>query len=494
MQTDGTGYFDIGGLPAGVHQIELSDPNGIYAGEVYENALNFGQGIDLEVVAGGTTSADPVLDRGGRVYGQVVDAGGNGIANVAVMFNGWRDNLDTPEDPTDGWWEWYTECYTDENGDFSMSGLQARPTVIQFQDWSGGFVEEWYDDARTDSEATPVDVRAGATHNIGRVELAPASHIAGTVTAAGGGGPLENIEVTIARWRDDWGDWDHFAGGQTDGDGHYDIGGLAAGSYRVRFWDGSGAYAGEWFENAPDAWSGQDVAGDGRAARRPSMPPSRQACVIEGHVTDGSANPLSGIEAILYYREAGGEWAQYQLDNEERMFTDGDGYYRFAGLPARTYQLRLENNDNPSPWAAEVFDGALVVGTGTDLDPGARRDAHRRSAARPRRQSRRAAARRRAALHAALLRLPHGDRRVGMGARRGTRGRLVAVVRGVRDRRGHQRLHARRPASRRASTASTSTAGSGRTCPSGTTTLPTSSTRRRSRSPRVRSRISATST
>ncbi len=79
------------------------------------------------------------------------------------------------------------------------------------------------------------------------------------------------------------------------------------------------------------------------------------------------------------------------------MFTDGDGYYRFAGLPARTYQLRLEDSGEPGTWAAEVFDGALVVGTGTDLDPDAGRDAHRRPRARPRRLSRRPAARRRVA-------------------------------------------------------------------------------------------------
>ena len=107
--------------------------------------------------------------------------------------------------------------------------------------------------------ATPVDVRGGAT-------LQPRPHRARRGRSHrrhGDGGRrrpgLENIEVTVARWRDDWGDWDHFAGGQTDAEGHYDVGGLAAGSYRVRFWDGSGAYAGEWFENAPDAWSGQDV-------------------------------------------------------------------------------------------------------------------------------------------------------------------------------------------------------------------------------------------
>lgn len=360
-RADDNGFFSVDGLAAGRYQIELSDPNGVYAVEVYADALNSGQGIDLEVTAGGTAWADPVLELGGRAYGQVVDASGQGIANVIVMWECWRDNEEG------GGWEYYGDAWTDEQGDFSASGLKARPTVVEIQDHSGRYVGEWYDDVLDPGAATPVDVRGGATYNLGRIVLAEGAHVAGTVTAAGGGPALENIEVTVARWRDDWGDWDHFAGGQTDADGHYDVGGLAAGSYRVRFWDGSGAYAGEWFENAPDAWSGQDVTvtEGGTTTVDAALD---EACIIEGHVTDGSANPLEGIETILYYRETGGEWAQHQLDNEERMFTDADGYFRLVGLPPRTYQLRLEDSGEPGTWAAEVFDGALVVGTGTDLD------------------------------------------------------------------------------------------------------------------------------
>ena len=210
-------------------------------------------------------------------------------------------------------------------------------------------------------------MRADRRYNVGRVVLAEGAHIAGTVTAAGGGA-LENIEVTIARWRDDWGDWDQFTGGQTDAEGHYDVGGLAAGSYRVRFWDGSGAYAGEWFENAPDAWSGQDVAVTAGGTTHVDAA-LEQACVIEGHVTDGSANPLSGIEAILYYREAGAASGRSTSSTTRNACSPTATATSASPVcRARTYQLRLEDTGEPGTWAAEVFDGALVVGAGTDLD------------------------------------------------------------------------------------------------------------------------------
>lgn len=359
-QADENGFFTLDGLAPGRYQIELYDPSGVYAVQVYEDALNSGEGIDLFVTAGGTAWADPVLERGGTIYGQVVDADGNGLNGIMLEFHA---RVGTPEEPG---WEHYTECWTDENGDFRMPGLQARATAIHLRDESGRHVEEWYDDARTDAEARAVDVRGGATQNIGRVVLAEAGRIAGRVTAEGGG-PLENIEVTIARWRDDWGDWEHFTGGQTDVGGAYDIGGLAAGSYCVRFKDPNQAYAEEWFENAPDTWAAQDVVvrQGGTTTVDAAL---EQACVIEGHVRDGSGNPLPGIEAILFYRDpVNGGWPQYWLNDDQRIISDADGYFRIAGLPARTYQLRLEDNDNPGRWGAEVFDDALVVGTGTDL-------------------------------------------------------------------------------------------------------------------------------
>ena len=43
-RADENGYFSIDGLAAGTYQIELSDPNGVYAVEVYADALNSGRG------------------------------------------------------------------------------------------------------------------------------------------------------------------------------------------------------------------------------------------------------------------------------------------------------------------------------------------------------------------------------------------------------------------------------------------------------------------
>ena len=361
VQTDETGFFSIDGLRPGTYQIELRDPNGVYAVQVYEDALNSGEGIDLVVEPDLTTWANPVLERGGRIYGQVVRADGRGLADVMVSFNCWTD------DPEGGHWEWYTECYTDAQGDFSMAGLQARPTVVEFGDNAGQYLNEFYDNVRDWGAATPVDVIADASRNIGTIELTLGGHVAGTVTAAGGGGPLENVEVTIARWVEDWQDWDHFAGAQTGPDGTYDVAGLPAGTYRVLFRDPNGTYVTEWFENAPGPWEGQGVVVTEGGTTQVDAALDLGAA-ISGHIRDGSGNPIQGIRATLFYLEPGEqEWTQF--GDYDDVVSDADGYYRFQALPSRTYQLRLENDSNAAMWGTEVFDGALVVGTGTDLSP-----------------------------------------------------------------------------------------------------------------------------
>ena len=89
----------------------------------------------------------------------------------------------------------------------------------------------------------------------GVLALAPASqavddaHITGTVTDLAGAG-LEDIEVTAHIFDPAAGDhYTHAGSVATDADGHYDLGGLAAGTYRVDFLDHDGAYVGEAYDN-----------------------------------------------------------------------------------------------------------------------------------------------------------------------------------------------------------------------------------------------------
>jgi len=113
-------------------------------------------------------------------------------------------------------------------------------------------------------------VTAGApTPNINAV-LAPAAHITGTVTRAGGG-TLGSFNVW-AFVSDGSGGWRVASSSAVAGDGSYDVGGLAAGSYRVSFGDISGDYLGQWWNNKPDVASADPVTVAAGATIRTSTP------------------------------------------------------------------------------------------------------------------------------------------------------------------------------------------------------------------------------
>lgn len=85
----------------------------------------------------------------------------------------------------------------------------------------------------------------------------PVSAIEGTVTGPDGVTPVYNIEVSANYF--DGNSWVWAGGNFTDENGHYIIGNLAANTYRLDYYDYSGLYVYEIYNNAPDFASGTDV-------------------------------------------------------------------------------------------------------------------------------------------------------------------------------------------------------------------------------------------
>ena len=284
VQTAEDGTYRIGGLPPGTYQFEINDGwSGDYAVEVYENARNVGEGIDIPVVAGqDTTGVDPVLGLGGRIAGRVVDEGGQPLQGIMVQFDAWVD------DTEGGHWEWYTETWTDPEGLFEMNGLVATRTLVHFTDESGAHAGEYYDDAANQEDAYQVIVTRGQLTDIGDVVLGPPGRISGTVTD-GEGRPLQGIDVMFNVWNSE-GWWDGVDIGrpwpQTDENGYYEYSGLGPGLYQVWAQDPGGTYAMSVFPEATIV-AGQTTTVDLAM---------ELAASISGLVTGGPLNePLSGI-------------------------------------------------------------------------------------------------------------------------------------------------------------------------------------------------------
>ena len=168
-----------------------------------------------------------------------------------------------------------------------------------FHPWSTNYFTKYYRDASDLESATDVSVRQGETTSSIDVQLSEGGHITGTVTleissarfVAGGANPLAGVQIEAYR-ENGLGEWEWAGSAATNGTGQYDISGLATGTYRVGFFEHSGFYAYEYYENASDLKNATDItviAGETTpnidAALGDAAEPLANASSLRGRVT-----------------------------------------------------------------------------------------------------------------------------------------------------------------------------------------------------------------
>lgn len=143
---------------------------------------------------------------------------------------------------------------TDASGNWTIADLPVGDYRVKLFDPSGAFATEWYDDARTYFVAQDLTVTGGGSTRADQ-DLSPAATtgvVTGRVTAAGSGRPGVTVNIyTPAGF---------VKNTITDGTGAYALGNLAPGTYRVRFLDFQGRYAGEWYADRPTYFTADDIA------------------------------------------------------------------------------------------------------------------------------------------------------------------------------------------------------------------------------------------
>ena len=222
------------------------------------------------------------------------------------------------------------------------------------------------------------DVGAG---DVGAVSLCISpdvtSRIAGTVTGPDGSTPLGGIEVIAYRRTDaNGGDWDSVSSYKTYPNGSYSIGGLAPGTYRMKFRDWQHDYLSEFYSNAVDVDTSTGFNSDAvdlDTSTDIRVPAEKiftgidvslaKASRIAGTVTgsDGTT-PLKCIMAKAYRwtNEFGGYWESV-MDGS----TDASGSYSIGGLAAGTY--RVEFRDLENNYARESYADAEDLDLGVDI-------------------------------------------------------------------------------------------------------------------------------
>lgn len=150
--------------------------------------------------------------------------------------------------------------------------------------------------------------------------------ISGTVTAPGGV-PISFAQVTAYTQYGDWG-----GSASTNASGSYTISGLIGGSYLLKF-DGTGAYASEWYSNQSSATSATPVTvADGGAVSdiNAELNPGAR---FSGTITGSGGGALQYVQVTVYNS------AQEPVATAD---TDAGGAYLTSpGLPSGSYRIQF---------------------------------------------------------------------------------------------------------------------------------------------------------
>jgi 5-hydroxyisourate hydrolase-like protein (transthyretin family) len=348
--TDASGNYDATGLPTGIYRLRFSDKSMwggyIYLDEWFDDAPDLENGTDLSVTVGSTISnIDAVLVEGGHVTGTVSDESGNPLSGINVGV--YADD--------GGSWKQASHGTTNALGQYDAGSLQTGNYRVKFTDPSGIYAFEYYDDVPYIDDSADVAVTVGSATPDIDAQLGIAGHVTGTVTD--GTIPLSDIQVNVYHWTGSAYDWSYVA--YTDVSGNYEMGGLAAGTYRVQFHDSNYVYITEYYDNALDLSSAADISVTAGFTTPGIDAVLAEGGHITGTVTDGT-NPLSNIEVEIYH------WTGTVYDWSYSTSTDVAGYYDMGGLPTGTYRVQFFDHFN-GIYLGEWYDDAPNLDGATDI-------------------------------------------------------------------------------------------------------------------------------
>ena len=228
--TDSSGNYRVSGLPTGSYYLQTLNSLG-YLDEFYNNVRSSSNATLVSVTQGSNTpNINFGLTLGGSISGRVTkDSDGTGIQNVWVYVY-------------DSSWNWVKSASTDSSGNYTVGGLPSGSYYLQT--WNNqGYIDEYYNNVRNQSNATLVSVTQGSnTPNI-NFGLTLGGSISGRVTKDFDGTGIQNVWVYVYD-----NSWNYVNDGGTDSSGNYTVGGLPSGSYYLQTRNNQG-YIDEYYNN-----------------------------------------------------------------------------------------------------------------------------------------------------------------------------------------------------------------------------------------------------
>lgn len=330
-ESNDDGSYAFNNLRSGTYYVQAHADG--YFTQYYDGVSIFDQATPVTIADGEETSdINFAMNRGGTISGTIVDAQGDPIygANIQAYTQGGRGQ---------DYEYWYGWASSDQDGNYTISGLNSGDYIVSASYYGHYFsVTEWYDDAQTESDATPVPVILGqGTDGIDFTIDTPTDFgsVAGNITNEDGA-PVQNAIVRLESV--DSPNFFYFSYAFPDENGNYVIEKAPAGEYRVilEYWT-DWFYDVLWYDQAesPEDATPIEIVADEQVSDINFVIPVFEG-VITGRVTNVEGKPIANAHIQLnnpFRGEPGADgpyiWAYAN--------TDADGNYRIEGLPDGEY-------------------------------------------------------------------------------------------------------------------------------------------------------------
>lgn len=370
--TASNGTYTFVGLPSGSYAVRAGGASGFIAefwSDLYVSSPE--DADDFYLYSGETLTRDFELVVGSRVSGTVKTTSGTALKDILVTA--WEGDS----------WGGYTQASstsTGSTGKYTLDALAAGDYIIQFESpaaASSQYLTEYWNNATTIDDGTPLNVSPGANRTGIDAALARAASISGTVSLAGGIGDLTfDVSACKRALPSYYVDCDY--GNVTVGaGGSYKISNLPTGSYTVRVdYTGTSNFRGEYLSNVhvttqysevPDATYFTLSAGTAVTGKNIILDPGAE---VSGVVTlNGLPKENARVEAILT-----SDYRQYPVA-ARTVHTASDGSYTITGLDFTEYQIRASVSDGSasSQWLSNQYSrerAASIAFDGPDSSAG----------------------------------------------------------------------------------------------------------------------------
>ena len=361
--TDANGEYTLTGLAAGTYRVGFVDNTRRHFPEFYDNEKFVDVADDVAVVDGQvTTDVDAGLAAAGLIAGRVTKGSDVPAPGIEVQAYAW----DSSSGP--GWWRGVAWATTGPDGTYELRGLDTDSYRIGFRDsMNGGLAAEYWDNALTREAATPVQLTRGQQLLNRDAHLVAASHITGRAVDRAGL-PVEGLVVSAYQKDPTHGYWSIVSSTRTSSSGTYDIGRLAAGTYRVGFKHESNKFVEEFW---PDAKTSQ-AASDVEVAPESTVPVKdivmERPASISGLVTTSAGAPLLGAYvSVRRWNVAEQAWDYVNVPYSQPSSTSGQ--YSLTGLRPGRYLLSYSAfNGSTVPFMTEWWDNQQYQENATPLE------------------------------------------------------------------------------------------------------------------------------